>query len=411
MAGPQRAGPDDAHRGDQRPLPDLREPARWSASTPRSRSTSSRRRTPRGCAGRIYSGLGGQADFVVGAIHSPGGQALIGLRSWHPRADISTIVPLVPAPVTSFQMSAVITEQGTADILGHDQERQAANLISQAAHPDARDDLWRRPNGSVLSDSEASLARVRRQPAPRARDISTCRVRAPAFSSTAFTWSLTVCSESTSRSATSWRGQPVAEQGEHLGLARREPVHAGEQVGALGRRTRLDGHRDVALALLRADVSAIRSAFTVTQRLPPRWTRAHGSPTGTPCSAATSAAATLYAAAGIGVIGSSGGFSWSRAAAAPAVCERTWRSGSSTTTAGPTGSSWSGVSTKVRASADRSPGTTYGASAPRYRSSAASERAVGSPQLEQPPAPVTVTERRDGDVGHAELTLYLLPEP
>ncbi len=92
--------------------------------------------------GRIYSGLGGQADFVVGAIHSPGGQALIGLRSWHPRADLSTIVPLVSAPVTSFQMSAVITEQGTADILGHDQERQAANLISHAAHPDARDHLW-----------------------------------------------------------------------------------------------------------------------------------------------------------------------------------------------------------------------------------------------------------------------------
>ena len=94
-------------------------------------------------AGRIYSGLGGQADFVVGAIHGPGGQALIGLRSWHPRANVSTIVPLVPAAVTSFQMSAVITDQGTADILGHDQERQAANLIRQAAHPDAREELWR----------------------------------------------------------------------------------------------------------------------------------------------------------------------------------------------------------------------------------------------------------------------------
>lgn len=92
--------------------------------------------------GRIYSGLGGQADFVVGAIHSPGGQALIGLRSWHPRANTSAIVPLVSAPVTSFQMSAVVTEQGTAEILGHDQERQAANLISHAAHPDAREELW-----------------------------------------------------------------------------------------------------------------------------------------------------------------------------------------------------------------------------------------------------------------------------
>jgi acyl-CoA hydrolase len=91
---------------------------------------------------RIYSGLGGQTDFIVGAIHSVGGQALIGLRSWHPRADVSTIVPLVDEPVTSFQMSAVITEQGTAEVLGHDQERQAANLIDHAAHPDAREELW-----------------------------------------------------------------------------------------------------------------------------------------------------------------------------------------------------------------------------------------------------------------------------
>jgi acyl-CoA hydrolase len=101
--------------------------------------------------GRIYSGLGGQADFVVGAIHSPGGQALIGLRSWHPRANTSTIVPMVTAPVTSFQMSAVITEQGTADVLGHDQEKQAANLINAAAHPEARDDLWRAAESLGLS--------------------------------------------------------------------------------------------------------------------------------------------------------------------------------------------------------------------------------------------------------------------
>jgi acyl-CoA hydrolase len=36
----------------------------------------------------------------------------------------------------------VITEQGTAEILGHDQERQAANLVSKAAHPDAREELF-----------------------------------------------------------------------------------------------------------------------------------------------------------------------------------------------------------------------------------------------------------------------------
>ena len=90
----------------------------------------------------VYSGLGGQSDFVVGAIHSEGGQAIIGLRSWHPKANTSTIVPLISEPVTSFQMSAVVTERGTAEILGHDQERQAANLITRAAHPSVRDELW-----------------------------------------------------------------------------------------------------------------------------------------------------------------------------------------------------------------------------------------------------------------------------
>jgi acyl-CoA hydrolase len=91
---------------------------------------------------RIHSGFGGQTDFIVGAIHSVAGQALIGLRSWHPKADVSTIVPILDEPATSFQMTAVITEQGTAPILGHDQERQAANLITYAAHPSARDGLW-----------------------------------------------------------------------------------------------------------------------------------------------------------------------------------------------------------------------------------------------------------------------------
>nr|WP_211357405.1 acetyl-CoA hydrolase/transferase C-terminal domain-containing protein [Nocardioides rubriscoriae] len=90
---------------------------------------------------RIHSGFGGQTDFVVGALHSPGGQALIALRSWHPRADVSTIVPMVEEPVTSFQMSAVVTEQGVAEMFGRDQTAQATNLIEHAAHPDVRDEL------------------------------------------------------------------------------------------------------------------------------------------------------------------------------------------------------------------------------------------------------------------------------
>ena len=91
---------------------------------------------------RIYSGTGGQTDFVVGAMHAPGGQALVALRSWHPRADCSTIVPLVEEPVTSSQMTAVVTEQGVAEVFGHDQLTQARNLITRAAHPRVRDELW-----------------------------------------------------------------------------------------------------------------------------------------------------------------------------------------------------------------------------------------------------------------------------
>jgi acyl-CoA hydrolase len=91
---------------------------------------------------RIYSGFGGQTDFIVGALHSPGGQALIALRSWHPRADVSTIVPVIEEPVTSFQMTAVVTEQGVADVFGLDQRHQAANIIEHAAHPEAREHLW-----------------------------------------------------------------------------------------------------------------------------------------------------------------------------------------------------------------------------------------------------------------------------
>jgi acyl-CoA hydrolase len=91
---------------------------------------------------RIYSGFGGQTDFIVGALHSHSGQALIAMRSWHPKANASTIVALLDEPVTSFQHSAVITEHGVAEIWGCSQREQAVNLIDHAAHPDVRDRLY-----------------------------------------------------------------------------------------------------------------------------------------------------------------------------------------------------------------------------------------------------------------------------
>ena len=91
--------------------------------------------------GVIYSGFGGQTDFVVGALHSAGGHAIIALPCWHPKAGVSTVVPRLTGPVTSFQHSLIVSDQGTAVIWGHDASSQAEQIISQVAHPSARDEL------------------------------------------------------------------------------------------------------------------------------------------------------------------------------------------------------------------------------------------------------------------------------
>jgi acyl-CoA hydrolase len=86
---------------------------------------------------RIYSGFGGQTDFVVGALHAKDGLAVLALASWHQKAQCSTIVPVLEGPVTSFQHSWVVTEQGAARIWPAPAQEQAAHVIG-VAHPDAR---------------------------------------------------------------------------------------------------------------------------------------------------------------------------------------------------------------------------------------------------------------------------------
>ncbi len=112
--------------------------------------------------GRLYSGFGGQPDFVTGALHSPGGHAVIALRSWHERSASSTIVGRLGDPVTSFQHSAVITEHGCAHVFGRSQRAQARLIIDQAAHPDARE---------ALRESAAEPARSAQQHAAVGDDL------------------------------------------------------------------------------------------------------------------------------------------------------------------------------------------------------------------------------------------------
>ena len=91
--------------------------------------------------GRIYSGFGGQTDFIVGALHATSGRAIVALPSWHAKSGTSTIVRHLPGPATSFQHSYVVTEHGAAAIWGRPQAEQAHELIERAAAPAARDDL------------------------------------------------------------------------------------------------------------------------------------------------------------------------------------------------------------------------------------------------------------------------------
>ena len=92
--------------------------------------------------GCIYSGIGGSTDFIVGSLHSRGGQSFMALPSWHKKADVSTIVPIITEPVTSFQHSFVATENGLAQCFGRSEKEQARNIIEHAAHASVRDELW-----------------------------------------------------------------------------------------------------------------------------------------------------------------------------------------------------------------------------------------------------------------------------
>jgi len=105
--------------------------------------------------GRIFSGFGGQTDFIVGALHSTGGQAVIGLPSWHEKTKSSTIVPLLDAPATSFQHSVIATDQGCAHIFGRSQHDQARLLIEEAAAPRVRDELWDAAERLGLADQQS----------------------------------------------------------------------------------------------------------------------------------------------------------------------------------------------------------------------------------------------------------------
>jgi acyl-CoA hydrolase len=92
----------------------------------------------------IYSGFGGQVDFIRGAAHSKGGKPIIALPSTAKGGETTRIVPFLKKGagiVTSrADVKYVVTEYGVAYLHGKNLQERTKTLIG-IAHPDFRDDL------------------------------------------------------------------------------------------------------------------------------------------------------------------------------------------------------------------------------------------------------------------------------
>ena len=95
---------------------------------------------------RLYSGVGGQMDFIRGASVSEGGKPIIALPSVTGRGE-SKIVPFLKegagVVTTRAHVHYVVTEYGAVNLYGKTL-RQRAKALIEIAHPDHREELERR---------------------------------------------------------------------------------------------------------------------------------------------------------------------------------------------------------------------------------------------------------------------------
>ncbi|MBI4471652.1 MAG: acetyl-CoA hydrolase/transferase family protein [Acidobacteria bacterium] len=95
---------------------------------------------------RMYSGIGGQMDFIRGAALSAGGKPVIALPATAAKGSLSRIVPsLKPGAgvvTTRGHIAWVVTEYGAVNLFGKSLRERAEALIS-IAHPDFRAELQR----------------------------------------------------------------------------------------------------------------------------------------------------------------------------------------------------------------------------------------------------------------------------
>lgn len=95
---------------------------------------------------RIYSGFGGQVDFLRGASLCPDGKAILAFTS-RTTKGVSRIVPELKSAAgvvtTRATVQYVVTENGSACLFGLTLPERARELI-RLAHPDDREDLEKR---------------------------------------------------------------------------------------------------------------------------------------------------------------------------------------------------------------------------------------------------------------------------
>jgi 4-hydroxybutyrate CoA-transferase len=93
---------------------------------------------------RLYSGVGGQMDFIRGAAQAENGKAIIALPSTAAGGTRSRIVATLTAGAgvvtTRAHVRTVVTEWGIAELFGKSIRERAMALIA-IAHPDHRDEL------------------------------------------------------------------------------------------------------------------------------------------------------------------------------------------------------------------------------------------------------------------------------
>jgi acyl-CoA hydrolase len=93
---------------------------------------------------RLYSGVGGQMDFIRGAALASEGRPIIALPSTASGGTVSRITPFLPEGsgivTTRAHVRTVVTEWGVAELYGKSIRQRAAALIA-IAHPDFRDEL------------------------------------------------------------------------------------------------------------------------------------------------------------------------------------------------------------------------------------------------------------------------------